>query len=71
MTFFGLSEVALKIAREDSIKHPDNLLAEISKPKNGDQFYWVISGQNRYDVDYSNKPKEGWNILPKRKENTR
>lgn len=62
---------AIEIARKDSILYPDNLLVEMLKPKRSEEFYWVISGQDKRNVDYSFKPDDGWNIFPKKKENTR
>jgi hypothetical protein len=62
---------AIAIAQKDSIQYPDNLIAEVGKPLNSKDFYWIVSGQDKKNVDYSIKRKEGWQSYPLRKKNTR
>ena len=59
------------IAQKDSILHPDNLLVEMLKPKKSNEYYWVVSGQDKKYVDYSGNPEDGWQTYPKKKDNTR
>ena len=63
---------AIDIAKKDSIQYPDNLMVGLKTPKGSTESYWVVSGQDKYYVDYSKpEPEDGWSVFPLRKNNTR
>lgn len=68
---FISSEIALNIAKKDSIKFENNLLVEFRKSKKTNQFVWVVSGQDINLVRYGIRPVDGWPLFPKNKDNTR
>ncbi|MEI9811075.1 MAG: PepSY domain-containing protein [Bacteroidota bacterium] len=69
--YFITKERAIARAQKDSIQYFTNLIVEMKKPKNSEDYYWVVSGQDKRNVDYSIKPKDGWQVYPKKKSNTR
>lgn len=61
-------QVAIQLAKKDSIQYSDNLLVMMRKPKNSNNYYWIVNGQDKNDIDYSSNPNQGW---PQKKDNTR
>ncbi|MBL7741183.1 MAG: hypothetical protein JNK14_18315 [Chitinophagaceae bacterium] len=62
---------AKSISIKDAIDHPDNLMVELVRPANSSEFFWVVSGQDKRNVNYNTDPVENWPLLPKQKNNTR
>jgi hypothetical protein len=62
---------AIIIAQKDSIQYPDNLIVEMEGIRKSDEFYWIVSGQDKRIVDYSVERKEGFQYYPQTKKNTR
>jgi hypothetical protein len=66
-------DAAVKIAQADSMRFPTNYYVEFLSPKQSNNFYWVITGVDKNEHDYSIPPKEGIDApIPNRKKsNTR
>jgi hypothetical protein len=62
---------AIIIAKKDSIQYSDNLIVEMAGTGKSDEFYWIVSGQDKRIVDYSVERKEGFQYYPQTKKNTR
>jgi hypothetical protein len=63
---------AIAIATQDSIQYPDNLDAQLEKPKNSIEFFWVIIGQDKNFYNYDDKKRElEWVVLVRKQKNTR
>lgn len=64
---------AIKIARVNGIKYPDNVYVDMVKPKNSNDFFWAIDSQDTTHVNYNKPMSDGldYPILPWKDANTR
>ena len=69
---FISKQAAFEIAINDSIQYPTNLTIELKIPLKSNVPYWMVSGQDKSNVDYSRQePEDGYKFFPLRRENTR
>ena len=64
---------AVKIARVNGIKYPDNVYVDLVKPKKSNDFFWAINSQDSTQVNYNKPMPDGldYPILPWKQANTR
>ncbi|RZJ99826.1 MAG: hypothetical protein EOO46_21840, partial [Flavobacterium sp.] len=63
---------AISIAKRNSIQYPDNLNAQLVKPKKSEEYFWIVIGQDKNAYNYNDKDNElKWTVLVRRQTNTR